>query len=213
MNFCTGCGKQVEDQARYCSSCGTPVGSAVSTAQVTSTGSSAAASTQAPEPVQASPPEPQLLMPQSSSGSPVLVVVGILLIVLIGAGVGATLYMRRQPDAKQTPSATVTSSEAPANSSANEPDPYMRNLNLGSYPGATAIAVTDEGAGEVIAAFRTSDTPEQVIGFYKIRFPVSDSNAEEGKSELNATLPNGQQILIEATAQPNGTEVRIIRQR
>jgi len=86
-------------------------------------------------------------------------------------------------------------------------------LNLGAYPGSTAVAVTDESAGEVIAAFQTRDTPQQVIGYYKIRFPVANTSDEEGKSELRAALPNGQQILIQASVQANGTEVHIIRER
>lgn len=223
MSYCTGCGRPLEDQARFCTSCGTPVASVASAAQVTSAGAPAAESTPAGEPDPVAAPEPQLLMPQSSSGSPVLIIVGILLAVLIGAGVGATLYLRRQPDSKQVPRETMTTagngtaeaatSEAPTNSSSSEPNTYIRNLNLGSYPGASAIAVTDESAGEVIAAFQTRDTPEQVIGFYKIRFPVANASSEEGKSELRAALPNGQQILIQAATQASGTEVRIIRER
>lgn len=223
MSFCTGCGKPLGDQARFCSNCGTPAASVASAAQVTSAVSPGTATTTAREPVPVPAPEPQLLMPQSNGGSPVLVIVATLLILLIGAGVGATLYMRRQPDTNQAAKETVTTvgnstseavtSGAPTNPSSNGPDNYIRNLNLGAYPGASAIAVTDESAGEVIAAFRTRDTPEQVIGFYKVRFPVANATSEEGNLKLRAALPNGQRILIQAVSQANVTEVHIIRER
>jgi hypothetical protein len=162
-------------------------------------------------------------MPKSGGESRVLVIVGILLFVAIVAGVGTIFYMRHQPSEKATPKGTATGVEsrtaeagtqgAAPDSAAGESDPYIRNLNLGAYPGSTAIAVTDESSGEVIAAFRTRDTPQQVIGYYKIRFPVSNASDSEGRSELRAALPNGQQISIQASAQANGTEVQITRER
>lgn len=224
MSFCTGCGKPLDEQARFCTNCGTPA-TVVSSpiAQTSTSASPPAAPVRAREPVAAAAPEPQLLMPESGSESRVLVIVGILLFVLIVAGVGTIFYMRHQPDEKAVSKGTTTGVESGTaeagtsgtspNPSAGQPDPYIRNLNLGAYPGSIAIAVTDESAGEVIAAFRTRDTPQQVIGYYKIRFPVATARDEEGKSELRAALPNGKQILIQAAVQANGTEVQIIRER
>jgi hypothetical protein len=89
-------------------------------------------------------------------------------------------------------------------------DAYIQSLNLAAYPGATPVAVAGAPGQDVVAAFHTRDTADQVIEFYKVRFPIADSTREEGKSELRAALPSGGHVRIRADAQGNGTDVWIV---
>jgi hypothetical protein len=89
-------------------------------------------------------------------------------------------------------------------------DAYLQSLNLAAYPGATPVAVASAPGLDVVAAFHTRDTANQVIGFYKVRFPIADITSEEGKSELRAALPNAGHVRIRAESQGSGTDVWII---
>ena len=139
-----------------------------------------------------------------SSLSQYFVVICIVLILLIGAGVSAILYLRNQSAAKSE-SQAPTSTE-PTSVSGD----YLHSLNLGSYPGATPVAIATLNGEKVIAGFVTRDKPEQVVQFYKVRFPISEVTAEGATSHLAATLPNGERIRIDAEPQGANTQVKIV---
>ena len=63
----------------------------------------------------------------------------------------------------------------------------------------------------VIAAFQTKDTPQQVVGYYKVRFPISEVSSNDGQMELRAALPSAGRVIVRATPQDRGTLVHIIR--
>ncbi len=85
-------------------------------------------------------------------------------------------------------------------------------MNLGNYPGATPAAIATLTGETVVAGFLTRDTPQQVIGFYKIRFPVSTTAETDSKSELSATLPGGQRVRVQAQSQGSNTQVMILQE-
>ncbi len=86
-------------------------------------------------------------------------------------------------------------------------------MNLGSYPGATPVAMATLTGETVVASFLTRDTPQQVMQYYKIRFPVSTTSESAGKAELSAALPDGVQIRIQAQFQGANTQVMVLQER
>src|SRR5512146_1084565 len=170
---------------------------------------------QRPAPQSCALPDTELPVAPQSAISPFFVIICGILVLLIGAGIAGTVYLQKQraPKAKaeqsQTPapSASAPVTSAPATAPAI-PD-SIRVLNLGNYPGATPVAIATLTGETVIAGFLTHDTPQQVIQFYKIRFPVSSEQESEGKVRISATLPENQRVRIEAQPQSPNTQVII----
>jgi hypothetical protein len=217
MNFCTSCGKQLETGTQFCTSCGqhieTPSSSASSIPNSVQATARAAAPAQAPEYTTA--PQWDDPVAKEVGGTPTaLIAIGIVLVILIGIGVGVTLYMRNQ--VKNKASAVQTRVEQANGGSigsdkSSSTDAYLRSLNLGAYPGSTPATISTDTTEDVISAFQTRDTPQQVIGYYKVRFPVADTIGAPGQSELRAALPSGH-IIVRATQQGSGSLVYIIRE-
>ena len=222
MALCTVCGTTLEADARFCTKCGTSVQPAPTPAAIlaepsvssatpgAATGTAVApkASAPSPEPPVESPatysfPSSDPTAPKSSL-SQYFVVICIGLILLIGAGISAILYLRTQSPA--TPGSQAPVWTEPASATGD----YLYSLNLGNYPGATPVAVVNLNGETVVAGFVTRDKPEQVVQFYKVRFPISEVTAEGATSHLTATLPNGQRIRIDAEPQGANTQVKIV---
>ncbi|HEU5401998.1 MAG TPA: zinc ribbon domain-containing protein [Terriglobales bacterium] len=105
-----------------------------------------------------------------------------------------------------TPQVSTPATSAPVADS-------IRVMNLGNYPGATPVAIATLTGETVVAGFLTRDTPQQVMQFYKIRFPVSATTESEGKTELSATLPGGERIRIQAQPQGVNTQVMVLQEK
>jgi hypothetical protein len=86
-------------------------------------------------------------------------------------------------------------------------------MNLGNYPAATPVAIATLTGETVVAGFLTRDTPQQVVQFYKVRFPASTSSETEGTAELSAILPGGERIRIQAVPQGTNTQVMVLQER
>jgi hypothetical protein len=204
MSICGGCGKSLEDGARFCTNCGIRV-------QAPTTVTDSAASSLGAAPAMApSVPESVAVLPVSemapaSSGFPFAVIISVVLILLIGAAVSATLYLHNQSRPK------VEAQRVAASAQSNNDDDYIHALNLGSYPGASPVAIATLSGETVIAGFVTRDRPEQVMQYYKVRFPISEVTAENAVSHLLASLPNNQRIRIDADSQGTNTQVKIVR--
>lgn len=219
MNFCTNCGKPLDEGAMFCTSCGSPVSVK---SQTTAAGAvPALAVAKAPEaetvPVAAPSavqglefPAPDFSSPHRS-GSLGTVLIVMVIVVVVGVG-GTLLVLGRIHKSGETPASTATPAPSGANNDGgtSDADAYIRNLHLASYPGATAAAVTSENGENVIAAFQTRDTPQQVVGYYKVRFPISETTTSDGQMELRAALPDRGGVIVRATAQGSGTLVNII---
>ncbi len=155
----------------------------------------------APAPQATSLPEPPNFGPplRSASRLPVFVVT----IVVVVLGVAGTIYLLGNIHSGNR--------DAGSGSVASPADALIRSLNLPQYPGSKPAIVSSNSTEEIIAAFQTRDTPQQVMGFYKIRFPVADTLGQQGQSELRATLATGEHIVVRAASQSEGTLVTIIR--
>jgi zinc ribbon protein len=147
---------------------------------------------------------------------------------VVAAEQGQSQVAEPEPSSN-TPSATPTNttlaastptSSAPAPVSTPAPTPSapaladsIRVMNLGNYPGATPVAIATLTGETVVAGFLTRDTPQQVMQFYKVRFPVSTTTESEGKADLNAILPDGAHLRIHAEPQGPNTQVMILQAR
>jgi hypothetical protein len=143
---------------------------------------------------------------ETSGVSPAVIVISIVLILLIGMAVAASLYLRNQskPKVEAQKAAAVAAQPAPE-------DSYIRALNLGNYPAATPVAIVTLNGETVLAGFVTRDRPDQVMQYYRVRLPISDVTTENAASHLSATLPNHQRIRIDAEPQGTNTQVKIVR--
>jgi hypothetical protein len=232
MAFCTSCGKPLENRARFCANCGMAVAASAAMAATLPEASSvpagaltAAAASPAQSPVApaeaaaqgtetpAVPALAELPLAPEPAISPFLVIICIILVLLIGAGIAATLYLRNQSKPNSEAQAGLKAPGAPPAASRSPVIPdSIRALNLGNYPGATPVAITTLSGDTVVAGFLTKDRPEQVIQFYKIRFPVSSATSTEGKAQLSARLPAGERIRIDAQPQGASTQVMIVQE-
>jgi len=213
MKYCAGCGKPLDDAARFCTNCGIRVPSAAHPAQ----GPSSSAAAPAPAVVGSiePPPVPTPVTPvtpvyesaaPSSSNSAFVVIICIILLILVGGTVAASLYIHNQRKPKEAASEAASAPQQVA-----PEDSYIRALNLGNYPAATPVAIATLNGDTVLAGFVTRDRPDQVMQFYKVRFPISEVTTDNLGSHLLATLPNSRRIRIDAEPQGSSTQVKIVR--
>jgi Flp pilus assembly protein TadG len=143
----------------------------------------------------------------SAGVSPFVIIVCVVLILLIGIAISATLYLhnQRKPKVAAEKAASIASERTAPD------DNYIRALNLGNYPAATPVAIVTLNGETVVAGFVTKDRPDQVMQFYKVRFPISDMATDNAGAHLSATLPNNQRIRIDAEPQGTGTQVKVVR--
>ena len=212
MKYCTGCGKPLDDAARFCANCGIRVPSAESSASGSLSSAAAPAAAVAPmaqeaavAPVPPITPVYESAAPSSSNPAFVVIICGILLL-LIGGTVAATMYVHNQRKPKEVAAEAASGPQAAA-----PEDTYIRALNLGNYPAATPVAIATLNGDTVIAGFVTRDRPDQVMQFYKVRFPISEVTTDNLGSHLSATLPNNQRIRIDAEPQGSSTQVKVVR--
>jgi hypothetical protein len=112
---------------------------------------------------------------------------------------------------QQTPG-PVAAAPAPQPVSTPPVAESVRAMNLGNYPGATPVAIATLSGETVVAGFLTRDTPQQVMQYYKIRFPVSTMTDSGGKGTLSAMLPGGVRIKIHAEPQGGNTQVMVLQE-
>lgn len=192
MGFCTQCGSSFESGAQFCTRCGARSVGAVPS-EVASSGAGTAVQP-ALEPVMPLP----LAGAHPNSNKPMIIAV---IFVLLVAG-GAAYYFFSQPKS----SAPAPIVDGPQSSSA-----ALETYGLQNYPGARPTPVFGEASGRVIAAFETSDSPEQVMGYYRVRFPVSEVISTETGLVLTADM-NGSGIEVRAEPMAQGSRVQITSQ-
>jgi len=191
MGFCTQCGSSFEAGAQFCTRCGARSVGAVAS-EVASAGAGTAVQP-ALEPVMPLP-----LKGAPNSNKPMIIAV---IVVLLVAG-GAAYYFFSQPKSS-VPAPIVNGSQSSSTT--------LETYGLQNYPGARPTPVFGDGAGRVIAAFETSDSPEQVMGFYRVRFPVSEVISAETGLVLTADM-NGSGIEVRAEPMAHGSRVQITSQ-
>jgi hypothetical protein len=205
MVFCTGCGSQLDDAAKFCTGCGTPVAAVAIAVPV----APAAAAAPAPAPVAVAPAAPTAPAPAKSGGALkiILIILGIILFFILAA-MGSCIYVGYKAKKALGDISMETGKDAAVNS--------LAELGIDPYPGATALEgsgmVTINGATIGGAEFETGDSVASVADFYRSKFPNSTlSTSEANKQEL---IIGREKALVTITieGQENGqTKITIAR--
>ena len=157
MAFCNSCGKELVPGTKFCNQCG---------ASVSASPASAPSAIPAP--------------PAKSGG---LKVVLIVVAVIIGLGVFAVAgfsyfvyHIAKNSHVRQEGSTMKVDTPFGSIESSQDPEKVSKNLGIDIYPGAQmqkngAVESTFGKMHTMTAIFETSDSADQVCGFYKSRFP------------------------------------------
>jgi zinc-ribbon domain len=214
-NFCTQCGTTLDSSARFCTRCGATV---VETAP--------AASAPPPAPVQplaaAPPPAAAPAVPKSSSGVKIVLII---LGVFVGLGIlaGAALMFGIWGISRAVhvdPSGDNVNITTPlGNMSMGKTEITEAELGLPIYPGADAdeqgsfrIGTSKGSMGTYM--FRTSDSPEQVLEFYrgKLSEKVDIITTPEGGIITSSPNENEGYMITVGRDEDNGyTVISVVR--
>ncbi len=170
MAFCTSCGAQIADGAKFCTGCG------VTQVQAPQ----AVASSQ---PVAPAPAQPAAVQPAPKQGGGALKIVLIvlavvfgLIILIIAGGIGMGVYIAHKTKVRQHGnSATISTPWGEVNTT-TDPSKVAEQLGVEVYPGATPLK---EGASVsgipgmsiVTARFESDDPIDKIEQFYKEKYP------------------------------------------
>lgn len=196
MAFCTSCGTKIDDNARFCKSCGAAM-------------SAGAAASPAAAPAAAPP----------SSGSGLKVVL-IVLAVIIGLGILGTLAsvlvgmrMLRRSQIQTGPGETSITSPLGNVTTSQDPAVIAKQLGVDVYPGArplrSAGAVNIAGFKIVGANFESDDSPDKVISFYESRFPKAEVSVKNPDRSTLVVNTSGGVIAIDISRQGDGSRIKI----
>ncbi len=209
MKFCTHCGAVVDAENRFCTSCGARVeplsGEAPAPLQASAAAAQSAVAAQpaiAAQPALApaevadtAPPEPVEVTTRSGPSLAMILAMAVLAVAIIGVG----YLMLSGRSHRSAPAPIIDGTQG---------TPAPQSYGLEKYPGARPIAVYGNAGENVIAAFETIDTPEQVIGYYRVRFPVAQVTSTDDAWVLAADM-GGRQVQIHAHALAHGSRVQI----
>jgi hypothetical protein len=207
MGFCTTCGGALDPGAKFCTNCGMKAyggesaggGSAVQAAPETPRVAEVAQLApviSAPQSYPESPFYPDA--PKQSSGGLGKGITVIAVIVIVGCAIAYYFLSPRKPHG---PAPIIDGTQTSAVFA-------VQTFGLERYPGARPVSANSSDAEQVLAAFETNDTPAQVIGYYRVRFPVAQLTIDPTHPTLSADM-NDRQVLITADALVHGSRVRI----
>ncbi len=197
MAFCTSCGAQVADTARFCSKCGKPLANPASAAS-------------APAPPRADGGALKVLL------IIIAVVVGV---VVISVAISGYVGYRAMRNAKiiTTPSGTKITSSLGKVETTHDLSKFAQESGVEIYPGATLV---DEGANvtagnvnTVAGNLETSDPPDKVAGFYRSKYPDATVHDENG---MHSIVSNGENGTVTISIEPSAegkTHIHIARVR
>lgn len=194
MSFCGKCGSSLEPGAHFCGTCG----SQLAPVQSNGSGTAVQVAVAEPEPTPSSVPFEHYPVATSTPGSgvkPFFIVVAT--VILLGAAVA---YMLLRPSRPKGPAPII---DGLAVSSAN-----VSTYGLEKYPGARSVPVYGGSAEPVVASFESNDSPSQVMGYYRVRFPVSEVSYDPTGATLYADM-NNQRVVVHAEPLVHGSRVRI----
>jgi hypothetical protein len=196
MAFCNSCGKELVTGTKFCNQCGASV-----------SGSPASASSSVPT-------------PPAKSGSALKIVL-IVVAVIVGLGVFAVAgfsyfvyhvakssHVRREGSNMKvdTPFGSIESSQ--------DPEKISRDLGIDIYPGAQmqkngAVDSTFGKMHTVTAMFETSDSADQVCGFYKLKFPNAMTAGAPGTNCSLVSNDSGNMITMSVQSTGGTTRLQI----
>lgn len=174
--FCTKCGSPLTEGVQFCTGCGAPTGQGASPFEAAPAPLSPAGG--AASPVVPAPPAPAPAgyppAPRPSSGSPVLKIILIVVLVLVFLGIlsaGACVYFvyrtrqRIHQYQRQMNSSFPTTTTAPGSSPGSVAGIDASSLE---YPGAVADNGASLTMGPIqVRQYLTSDPVDKVVDFYK----------------------------------------------
>ncbi|MBI2682199.1 MAG: zinc-ribbon domain-containing protein [Acidobacteriales bacterium] len=175
MSFCTSCGAQADPSAAFCPKCG-------------------AGLAPVPPPI----PAPGSTVQRPSSGLKILLMVlgGIFLLVVLIIG-GAVFFVKKTIDRSSMETSDdgkQVKVETPFGSieTTKDTEKILEKMGVEAYPGAEpaehgASSMTMNNVEVMNAMFDTEDTADQVLAFYRGKFP----SAEVFDTPENKTLMEG----------------------
>jgi len=199
MAFCTKCGAQMQENVKFCTSCGAAADAAPATQNTVSAPAAAAA---APAVATATPTASPAKKGMSTGLKIVLIVVAIVVGLAIVAAVGISYFVTKTV---KVDGDTVTINTPGGSLTANtDSKDALKELGVEGYPGATA----SENAGVFSAGgstwggaeFTTSDSVEQVLNFYKSKYPNAMVQTYGGET-ANLMVTVNKESLINITIQ------------
>lgn len=232
MAFCTGCGAQIDDTAKFCTNCGTRVPEAVAPgAQPSSTlsaqalaGTATTRAASSPTPVAPAVQSPRAVQPVTSlsgGGSAIRVII-IVVVVIVGlallafAGLfWATYKVKKAIRIEQNGENATVSTPWGKVTSDQDSAKVAKEMGFDVYPGAKpltgASAVSFAGSTVGSAEFETDDPIDRVGKFYSSRYPKSTINtADQNDQTIMASTDKGM-LTIVLEKRGRGTKITLSR--
>jgi hypothetical protein len=196
MAFCTSCGAQMADDARFCTGCGKPAG---------------------PPTAGEAAPRPAPVTVQKNSA---LTIVLVVFVVVIGLGVVATAgafffgykLMKRSRVESQNGSTRVITplGSVVANQDA---EAVAGELGVEIYPGARGLpggSAVKFGDFKVVAArFESDDPPEKVGAFYHSHYPKAEIQVRDQRQQTMIVNTSKGMIAIKIEQRDGGSSIEI----
>jgi zinc-ribbon domain len=213
MAFCSKCGSKLDDNARFCTACGTTQGNA---AAAPPAGAPYAASPMPSGAVAGTPP------PAQGSGTLkiILIIVAVLAVifVLMMATCGMVAYRARRAfhtstshDGRNT---TVTTPFGTVSTNQGDAAKTAADLGVDVYPGAKSLRSANTSIGKmnvVTADFETSDSVSQVGEFYRGRFPNAMSSSWDDNHGTMVVSTGKGMLTLDVRSEGGGTKIIISR--
>ena len=214
MAFCNSCGTSIVPGTRFCSKCGAAV---LAPSPAPAVAPPAAVGSAPPAP--STPPVASTPAPTSGGGAlkAILIVVGLVVLVAIlcvaslgffAWRVARRTHVRQEGDnvKVETPFVSIETSD--------DPQKAARNLGVDLYPGAQVMkeGSTSMTFGAVHTAtlnFATSDSVDQVCGFYKPKFPNAMVMTTESNQCTIVSKDQTNMITINVKAESDKTRIVI----
>ena len=169
-NFCTKCGASLAEGVKFCTKCGAVIG-----------GAAPAAAPPAAAPQTTTPAVAPAARPAAApAGGGALKVVLIVIAVFVGLGIlgamalGLGLWrLSRTVDVDRSGGVTISTPTGKVSVGAPQAPVTEADLGVPLYPGAKqqegALQITGEEGSMHTYVFKTSDSPQQVMAFYRER--------------------------------------------
>jgi hypothetical protein len=169
-NFCTKCGAGLAEGVKFCTKCGAAVGGAAPAA------TPPAAPAAAPQATAAAAPAAKPATPSGGGMKVVLIVIAVFVgLGILGAmALGLGLWrLSRTVDVDRSGQVTVTTPKGKVTVGAQQTPVTEAQLGVPLYPGSKqqegALEITGEEGSMHTYVFKTSDSPQQVMAFYRER--------------------------------------------
>lgn len=195
-NFCTKCGTSLAEGVKFCTKCGAAIGQAAPAA----TPPAAPAAPHVVAPATAPPAKPTAAPGGTSAVKIVLIIVGVFVgLGILGAmALGLGLWrLSRTVDVDRSGGVTISTPTGKVSVGAPQAPVTEADLGVPLYPGAKqqegALQITGEEGSMHTYVFKTSDSPQQVMAFYRERLGTEAASYVETPEGGMITSAKGKQ--------------------